>query len=125
GTRINNSPTPEDSIVEGGIALHKHESEFPQCACRRKQHSDRSGNRAPSIAHRKLLHKSPPISSVTERLIKLVRVFARKPRVQRTRVSAFCTKSFSAEAIRARPIPRRRTLGKVTRARIRPDGSSC
>jgi len=31
----------------------------------------------------KLLYKSPPVSLVTKRLIKLVRVFSRKPRIQR------------------------------------------
>src|SRR5206468_4475872 len=33
------------------------------------------------IAHRKLFHKSPPVSFVTERLVKLVGIFPGKPRV--------------------------------------------
>src|SRR5258705_8257273 len=35
-----------------------------------------------SIAHRKLLHESPPVSLETEQLIKLVGIFSSKPCIQ-------------------------------------------
>ena len=74
--------TIDDQVAEGDKVVIRFD-------CRRKQRSDRNGNRVPSIAHRKLLHKSPPISFVTERLIKLVRVFSRKPRIQRNACDRF------------------------------------
>ncbi len=74
--------TVDDQVAEGDKVVTRFD-------CRRKQRSDRNGNRVPSIAHRKLLHKSPPISFVTERPIKLVRVFSRKPRIQRNACDRF------------------------------------
>src|SRR5207248_11728331 len=74
-TRRSSDLTIDDQVAEGDKVVTRFD-------CRRKQRSDRNGNRVPSIAHRKLLHKSPPISFVTERFIKLVRVFSRKPRVR-------------------------------------------
>ena len=65
-------------LLVGGLGLLNCDD----CNCCDRKNAPTSPHRVRSIAHRKLFHKSPPVSLVTERLVKFVCVLSRKPCIQ-------------------------------------------
>jgi len=88
--------------------------------------SNRSRREEVSFSRRdipEILCETKAVSLVTKRFVKFVGIFSGKPCIQSDAPDSSLAKSFSAVAISARPIPYRRIVLNITRARIRPEGS--